>query len=92
MVYGEAPIAHAHVHGCAVSSYLPTVKMSSILLVVAALLAFSDAAPPPTPNLAETFVATGEVEVHTAEGTSIGGKCKRKYFFYNVILVMAHSS
>jgi hypothetical protein len=48
--------------------------MKSFLLVVAGLLAFSDAVSPPNPP--DTFVATGEVEIHTAEGTAIGGKCK----------------
>ena len=60
--------------------------MRSILLVVAALLAFSDAVSPP--NLADTFVATGEVEVHTAEGTAIGGKCKRKYWVDSMVMVV----
>ena len=49
-------------------------KMKSLLVVVA-LLALSDALSPP--NIKDTFVATGEVEIHTAAGTNIGGKCKR---------------
>ena len=74
---------------CQLSLCLSAVKMRSILLVVAALLAISDAASPP--NLANTFIATGEAEVHTAEGTSIGGKCKRRYFFFFFFL-QSHSS
>ena len=44
------------------------------ILVLASIIALSTSASPP--NLAESFTATGEVEIHTAEGTAIGGKCE----------------
>ena len=68
---------NAHAHGSAASS---CIKMKSILVV--ALLALSDAMSPP--NIKDTFIATGEVEIHTAEGTTIGGKCERRHLFFYV--------
>lgn len=67
---------------CACGERAATAKMTSLLLVLAAFLAFSEAVSPP--NLADTFIATGEVEIHTAEGTSIGGKCKRCFLYQRI--------
>ena len=50
--------------------------MAAVLLLLASLVTVSVTVSPP--NIADTFVATGEVEIHTAEGTSIGGSCKKK--------------
>ena len=51
--------------------------MAVVPLLLASFVTVSIAVSPP--NLAVSFVATGEVEVHTAKGTAIGGKCKLMY-------------
>ena len=51
--------------------------MSAALLVLVSFLVASVAGDPPKPSPSGSFTATGEVEVHSAEGTSIGGTCKR---------------
>ena len=55
-------------------------KMAGVLiLVLASMAVFSATASSPRlapPNIPDSFTATGEVEIHTAEGTEIGAKCK----------------
>ena len=48
-----------------------------VLLLLATTVAFSAANPVnPSTLLSDVFTAKGEVEIHTAGGTDIGGSCK----------------